>query len=87
MRALVPLFITCSTIRLPMRRTLPSLTMGTTVRAMVSIPPMPEPIITPVSQSTSSPSPSGTSKPASRQASMADTEAYPILSLMDMSFS
>ncbi len=74
-RALVPLFITCSTIRLPIRRTFPALTIGTTVRAIVSIPPMPEPAMTPVSQSTRSSSASGTVKPASVQASTAATEA------------
>jgi hypothetical protein len=74
-RALVPLFITCSTIRLPRRRTLPSLTMGTTVRAMVSMPPIPQPTIAPVSQSTRSSPVSGKSNPASRHASTAVTEA------------
>ena len=74
-RALVPLFITCSTTRLPIRRTFPSLTIGTSVPAMVSIPPIPEPEMTPVSQSTRSSPASGISKPASFQASTAATEA------------
>ncbi len=73
--ALVPLFITCSTIRLPSRLTRRSLTMGTTLCAIVSIPPIPEPAITPVSQSTVSSLLSGMLKPASIQASTADTDA------------
>ena len=48
---------------LPIRRTLPSFTFGTTHSPTVSTPPMPVPMIAPVSQSTSSEPGSGTVKP------------------------
>jgi hypothetical protein len=72
--ALTLLAITCSTTRLPMRRTLPLLIMGTTLPAMVSMSLTPVPMTAPVSQIASADSrvaSSGRSKPASGQASMA----------------
>ncbi len=70
-QALTELAIVCSTEVLPIRRTLPSFTFGTTHSPTVSTPPMPVPMMAPLSQSTSSEPGSGTMKPASRQQSIA----------------
>jgi hypothetical protein len=69
--ALVELFMTIWTMVLPMRRIWCSFTFGTTWPAMVSMPPIPEPMMAPVFQSTSVLSGFGTESPASRQASIA----------------
>jgi hypothetical protein len=70
-QALTALAMVCSIVVLPRRRTLPSLTRGTTHSPTVSTPPTPVPMMAPVSQSTSSDPASGTAKPASRQQSTA----------------
>ena len=70
MMALTELAMVCSTTLLPRRRTLPSLTRGTTKSPTVSTPPIPVPMIAPESQFTSSPS-AGKARPASRQQSIA----------------
>ncbi len=81
--ALVELFMTIWTMVLPMRRIWFALTFGTTSPAMVSMPPIPEPMMAPVSQLTSVLSGFGTVKPASRQASIAAMPAYPMLSFTE----
>ena len=68
-RAETPLAITCSTAVDPMRRTFLASVRGTTFSAVVSMPPIPVPMMAPVSQSTVSESRAGRSSPASRQAS------------------
>ncbi len=72
----MPLAITCSTAVLPRRRTLPALVIGTTLVAIVSMPPMPVPSTAPVSQFTRSSSGAGTSSRASFQASTAAIDTY-----------
>src|SRR5450759_5971600 len=85
--ALTELAIVCSTAALPRRRTLPSFTRGPTHSPTVSTPPIPVPMIAPVSQSTSSLPASGTANPASRQQSIAAMLAYtmPLLSARSVS--
>ena len=75
MRALLPLDMICSTMVLPSRFTRPAWVRGARVSAIVSMPPMPVPMIAPVSQSGSPPSSPGRSIPASVQASTAATAA------------
>ena len=71
MRAVFPLDMICSTIVLPRRLTLPASVRGASFSAMVSMPPMPVPMMAPVSQSATYRAASGLTKPASRYASMA----------------
>ena len=85
--ALTELAIVCSTDVLPRRRTFPSFTRGTTYSPTVSTPPIPVPMIAPVSQSTSPPPGSGRSNPASRQQSIAAMPAYTMLLLSARSVS
>jgi len=81
-RAETPLAMICSTIVLPSRRTRPASTSGTSLSPVVSSPPIPVPMMAPVSQSTAEASRSGTSSPASVHASTAARDAKRWLAFM-----